>query len=106
MNDLMHLINYKKKQKVIYYEPAIEPIIAYPGFEEDYKLLAQRMVKELDLGASNVEKIKFGCLRIGEQLRTQELSQIILIQHCLLEMRCYIQLLHQIQSSGILRMYA
>ena len=59
----------QKKAKGYLLRAAIEPIIAYPGFEDDYKLLAQRMVKELDLGASNVEKIKFGCLRIGPQLR-------------------------------------
>jgi DNA repair photolyase len=58
----------QKKAKGYLLRAAIEPIIAYPGFEDDYKLLAQRMVKELDLGASNVEKIKFGCLRIGPQL--------------------------------------
>ncbi|MCZ7603124.1 MAG: hypothetical protein M5R37_09660 [Melioribacteraceae bacterium] len=46
---------------------AIEPIMKYPGYENDYEDLMKRISKEIDL--SNVDDIKVGCVRYKTQLK-------------------------------------
>ena len=45
---------------------AIEPIIFYPGFENDYVKLFKKIERELDL--SEMDDIKIGCVRYKTQL--------------------------------------
>lgn len=67
---------------------AIEPIIKYDGYEEDYKQLIRRVKKEIDL--SNVSKIKIGTVRYKTQLKsfiekTHPKSDLISIKQELVE---------------------
>ncbi len=68
LDERFEAFNKIQKAKGFGVKPTIEPIIAYKGFKKDYEDLAKRMKSELNLNASNVYKIKFGCLRIGPPL--------------------------------------
>jgi DNA repair photolyase len=46
---------------------AIEPIIKYPGFEEEYVNLFQKIEKEIDI--KTMDDVKIGCVRYKTQLK-------------------------------------
>jgi len=68
LDERFDAFNKIQKAKGFNIKPTIEPIIAYKGYKKDYEDLAKRMMNKLNLGASNIFRIKFGCLRIGPPL--------------------------------------
>lgn len=69
LDERFDAFNKIQAAKGFHVRPSIEPIIAYKGYKDDYRELAKRMKKELNLAENNVTKIKFGCLRIGDKLK-------------------------------------